>query len=98
MSRCLNCDEAVPSVEDFCSGSCQREYSDRRQQKAENWAVCQSYIRRTNTLPEAKTLAAKEGVIFNTSVWITAFGKLLNSPFNATAVIGAETTIRKVGS
>lgn len=47
--------------------------------KEERWKICQKYIRLTKTLPDAQALAAKDGVQFNTSVWITAYGKMLAS-------------------
>lgn len=31
MARCLNCDASIPSVEDYCSGQCKREYEKSTQ-------------------------------------------------------------------
>jgi hypothetical protein len=45
--------------------------------KAVRWQECAAYIRRARDLDHAKALAALEGKAFNTSVWITAFGKML---------------------
>jgi len=38
-----------------------------------------SYIRRSKSLPEAKALAAEDGVVENTSSWLTALGDVLAS-------------------
>jgi hypothetical protein len=47
------------------------------QDKAARWKECAVYIRRAKDLPDAKRLAALDGKTFNTSVWLTAFGKML---------------------
>ncbi len=48
-----------------------------KEDKRERWAKCQYYIKRTGNLPEAKALAKTHGFGAATSVWITAFSKLL---------------------
>lgn len=48
-----------------------------KEERADRWATCAKYIRRTRTLPEAMSAAHADGVSFDTSVWISAFGKVL---------------------
>lgn len=49
-----------------------------KEAREERWKACAKYIRRTSTLSEARELAKRDGVQFNTSVWITALGKILS--------------------
>jgi hypothetical protein len=48
------------------------------EERAERWAKCQYYIRRTETLSEAKKLAKRNGFAADTSVWVTALSKMLS--------------------
>ncbi len=45
--------------------------------QVQRWAQCQKYLRRAGSLPGARSLAAADGFSCNTSVWITALGKVL---------------------
>jgi hypothetical protein len=49
--------------------------ADTEQEK--RWKTCAKYIRMTGSLPDAQKRAKQDGVSFNTSVWIAAFGKIL---------------------
>jgi len=56
-----------------------KEYRDERRQK------CMEYIRRTNSLDEARKLAKANGFGANVSVWIGAYSKLLEKLTSAEA-------------
>lgn len=43
----------------------------------ERWRRCADYIARAGDVPAAMRLAKKDGFSANTSVWISALGKLL---------------------
>lgn len=45
--------------------------------RRERWRVCADYIARAGSIPAAMKLAKKDGKSFNTSVWISALGKML---------------------
>ena len=47
------------------------------QSKQFRWEECAKYIRRARDMDHAKELAALDHKHFNTSVWVTAFGKIL---------------------
>ena len=54
--------------------------SKPRYTKAERearWETCIKYLKRCGNLPAAQKVASQEGVSFNTSVWVTALGKML---------------------
>jgi hypothetical protein len=42
---------------------------------------CIQYIKQTASLPEAQTLAKKDGFSANTSVWLGAFAEMLGGKF-----------------
>jgi len=46
-------------------------------QRQERWEKCIGYMSRYGSLPEAMAAAKKDGVSFNTSVWLSALGKML---------------------
>lgn len=48
-----------------------------RAQREERWRRCEEYLRRAGSLPAAMAVARKEGFSQNTSVWISACGKML---------------------
>lgn len=54
-----------------------RKRPGRRKLQEERWETCARYIRMTKSLPAAQKRAARDGISYNTSVWITAFGKML---------------------
>lgn len=41
------------------------------------WAKCIGYLEKTPDMPVAMKAAARDGFYCNTSVWITALGKML---------------------
>lgn len=45
--------------------------------RRERWRVCEEYLRKHGDLPTAMAAAKKDGKAFNTSVWISALGKML---------------------
>ena len=47
--------------------------------RRERWRDCEAYMRRANSLPEARALAKKDGKNYDAAVWITALGRLLES-------------------
>lgn len=46
-------------------------------QREERWRTCARYIAQGGDIPSGQLLVKKDGVSFNTSVWISALGKLL---------------------
>ncbi len=51
--------------------------------KKARWRECAEYIKRGKDLDDAKRLAALDHKAWNTSVWITAFGKMLAGKLEA---------------
>lgn len=77
-----------------------------RKEREERWAKCIKFIERTNTLDAARALASKEGFGADTSVWISAWGKLLEKrqagvcelPAKARAAADGEIKLEKHGT
>lgn len=46
-------------------------------EREERWRRCEEYMKRAGSLPAAVELARKDGFSQNTSVWISAIGKML---------------------
>ena len=59
------------------SGKFQSVYTKAERQQ--RWDICTKYLKRHPTLDAARKAAAKDGVSFNTSVWITALSKILQN-------------------
>lgn len=43
------------------------------------WDICMKYLRTRGNLPDAMRAAKRDGISYDTSVWITALGKLLQA-------------------
>lgn len=46
-------------------------------EREERWTVCMSYLRRCGSIPAAQKAAKQDGKSFDTSVWVSALGKML---------------------
>ncbi len=52
------------------------------------WAKCEHYLRNNRSMPEAQAAAKRDGISYNTSVWITAMSKMLVKGFRPGDLIG----------
>ena len=50
-----------------------------KEERKKRWEVCQEYLLANRDLPAAILAARLDDVVFDTAVWITALGKLLES-------------------
>jgi hypothetical protein len=48
-----------------------------KQEREDRRKKCEEYLRRAGSLPAAMALARRDGFSQNTSVWISALGKML---------------------